>query len=132
MDRIVSVKRNFRGTPSSADGPVGVECFRPARSTLRRGDVVLFWKPHQPEALGVKRVIALEGDTVVRNVKRVGRQRENAGKESEKMGMVPPPVVVKVPKGHIWVEGDNWRKTLDSNDYGAVCLARISILRVRC
>jgi inner membrane protease subunit 2 len=25
---------------------------------------------------------------------------------------------VKVPYGHVWVEGDNWRESLDSNYYG--------------
>ena len=29
---------------------------------------------------------------------------------------------VRVPFGHVWVEGDNWRKTADSNMYGPVCL----------
>ena len=25
-----------------------------------------------------------------------------------------------VPKGHVWVEGDNWRKSRDSNFYGPI------------
>jgi hypothetical protein len=40
--------------------------------------------------------------------------------------MVVPPVVVKVPPGHIWVEGDNWRHTVDSNDYGTVRVACVA------
>lgn len=122
-DSIITVKRNLRGRPWSPDYAVSFEVTRPARSTLQRGDIVTFWQPHNPERIGVKRVIGLPGDTIVRNVKRVGRQTENEGRVSEKMGMIVPPLVVKVPRGHIWVEGDNWRNTVDSNDYGTVCLA---------
>ncbi|KAI0571082.1 hypothetical protein TUN199_10507 [Pyrenophora tritici-repentis] len=32
--------------------------------SIRRGDVVTFWKPHKPGEMGIKRVIAVEGDTV--------------------------------------------------------------------
>lgn len=122
-DQIITVKRNLRGQPRNRDYAVSFEVTRPARSTLQRGDIVTFWQPHNPERLGVKRVIGIPGDTIVRNVKRVGRQKENQGRVSEKMGMEVPPLVVKVPWGHIWVEGDNWRNTVDSNDYGTVCSA---------
>jgi inner membrane protease subunit 2 len=27
---------------------------------------------------------------------------------------------VKVPYGHVWLEGDNWRESLDSNYFGPV------------
>jgi inner membrane protease subunit 2 len=121
-DHIITIKRNLRGKPSNPEFQSSIEFLRPARSTIKRGDLVTFWKPHNPEILGVKRVIGLEGDTIIRNVKRVGKQSNEAGKESEKMGMAVPPPVVKVPPGHIWVEGDNWRHTVDSNDYGTVRL----------
>jgi inner membrane protease subunit 2 len=122
-DYIITLKRNTRGKPTNPDHEALIgEWTRPARSTLRRGDLVTFWKPHNPDMLGVKRVVGLEGDTIVRNVKRVGKQDKEGGRESEKMGMGVPPVVIKVPPGHVWVEGDNWRHTVDSNDYGAVGL----------
>jgi mitochondrial inner membrane protease subunit 2 len=90
------------------------------RSNLKRGDVVTMWKPHTPEEVSVKRVIGLPGDTIIRDVRRVGKQREQQGKYSKDMGMSVLPPVVKVPVGHIWVEGDNWRNTRDSNDFGPV------------
>ena len=31
---------------------------------VKRGDVVTFWKPHKPGEMGIKRVVAVEGDTV--------------------------------------------------------------------
>lgn len=129
-DQIITVKRNLRGKPWNPDYAISFEFCRPARATLRRGDIVTFWTPHKPEGLGVKRVIGIPGDTIVRNVKRVGRQKENEGRVSEKMGMEVPPLVVTVPRGHIWVEGDNWRNTVDSNDYGTVCLA-FTVVKVK-
>ena len=51
----------------------------------------------------IKRVIALEGDTV-QTLRWKNRY-------------------VKVPKGHCWVEGDNKKRSEDSNDFGPVPLA---------
>ncbi|KAE9963598.1 hypothetical protein BLS_009128 [Venturia inaequalis] len=125
-DQIITVKRNLRGQPRNRDYGVSFEVTRPARSTLQRGDIVTFWQPHNPEKLGVKRVIGVPGDTIVRNVKRVARQKENEGRVSGKMGMEVPPLVVKVPRGHIWIEGDNWRNTVDSNDYGTIPITLVT------
>ncbi|CAK9785623.1 putative peptidase [Cutaneotrichosporon oleaginosum] len=70
---------------------------------LKRGDIVTLWSPQQPEKLMVKRVIALEGDTVY--------------------PLPPaPPRPVQVPAGHCWVEGDSTFRTIDSNTYGPVPL----------
>ncbi|GME47892.1 putative mitochondrial inner membrane protease subunit 2 protein [Neofusicoccum parvum] len=66
---------------------------------LRRGDIVSFWAPHKPEQLSVKRVVALPGDVVITR------------------GRYPFKKLV-VPYSHVWVEGDNWRHTVDSNDFG--------------
>lgn len=91
---------------------------------LKRGDVVSIWKPHDPEGTSLKRVVALEGDVVVvrdRSLRRNGgghaRGRGVAREAEEEEEMV---TTVRVPFGHVWVEGDNWRKSLDSNDFGPV------------
>ncbi|CCU77667.1 mitochondrial inner membrane protease subunit 2 [Blumeria hordei DH14] len=70
---------------------------------LKRGMVVSIRNPYNPEVLQIKRVIAIEGDTVSTRS--------------------PCPVpTVQVPQNHVWVEGDNAdaSKTLDSNTYGAI------------
>eukprot|EP01128_Nolandella_sp_AFSM9_P002896 TRINITY_DN1331_c0_g1_i3.p1 TRINITY_DN1331_c0_g1~~TRINITY_DN1331_c0_g1_i3.p1 ORF type:complete len:303 (-),score=50.26 TRINITY_DN1331_c0_g1_i3:127-1035(-) len=64
-----------------------------------RGDVV---NAHSPTHAGrkiVKRVIGLEGDFVYNRISRE---------------------IVKVPPGHVWLEGDNERSSHDSNHYGPV------------
>ena len=91
--------------------------FAPAE--IRRGDVVHFMNPLRPEAFAVKRVIALEGDVVV---------LDKARRPSVREGPEPAAVrawdawggKVKVPEGHVWVEGDNLRESLDSNWYGPI------------
>jgi inner membrane protease subunit 2 len=59
--------------------------------------------PQHPEVLAIKRIIALEGDTVYTRAP------------------YPYPTAV-VPRNHVWVEGDNkdGHKTLDSNYYGPI------------
>ncbi|KHN97058.1 Peptidase S24/S26A/S26B/S26C [Metarhizium album ARSEF 1941] len=69
---------------------------------LERGMVVTLRSPYHPEVTAVKRVVALEGD-VVRTKK-------------------PYPIAtVRIPQGHVWVEGDGPPgSSLDSNTYGPV------------
>ncbi|CAO2653466.1 Nn.00g028770.m01.CDS01 [Neocucurbitaria sp. VM-36] len=99
---------------------------------VKRGDVVTFWKPHKPEEMGIKRVVAVEGDIVYPTR---GYALDPASREGRMQGM-PDGLPDKdddaiqqrdeqlgkvvVPYGHVWVEGDNWRKSFDSNDFGPI------------
>ena len=74
-----------------------------------------FWKPHDPESLSVKRVIGIPGDKVIRD-----RRRLQNDQNSKRLGLARVADEVTVPAGQIWVEGDNWRNSLDSNDFGTV------------
>lgn len=90
---------------------------------LRRGDIVEFYTPVDATKKSVKRIIALPGDTVVLDPRRRPTRRRDGGD-------VPGGVTegwdswvggrVEVPAGHLWVEGDNWRESRDSNWYGPV------------
>uniref|UniRef100_A0A8C0J2U7 Mitochondrial inner membrane protease subunit 2 n=1 Tax=Chelonoidis abingdonii TaxID=106734 RepID=A0A8C0J2U7_CHEAB len=60
------------------------------------------WSPKNPEQKIIKRVIALEGDII----KTIGYKNK----------------YVKVPHGHIWVEGDHHGHSFDSNAFGPVSL----------
>lgn len=99
---------------------------------VRRGDVVTFWKPHRPEEISIKRVVALPGDVVypkrgysldpevvrayrghnLDGLPEVDPDAAGAGLEELEIGKVT------VPYGHVWVEGDNWRNSFDSRDFG--------------
>ena len=96
-----------------------------ANRDLRRGDVAHFMSPNDPEKFAVKRVIGLPGDTVLLDPRRRPEVKEG-----------PEPLEAKawdswrgravVPPGHVWVEGDNWRKSSDSNWYGPVSMSLIT------
>jgi mitochondrial inner membrane protease subunit 2 len=86
------------------------------RSTLSRGDVVLFRKPFNPEGLTVKRVIGLPGDRIERDPRLVA----HGDKNGRRYGFAAVPAKLSVPAGHVFVEGDNWRNSLDSNDFGTI------------
>ncbi|XP_075785843.1 mitochondrial inner membrane protease subunit 2 isoform X1 [Pelodiscus sinensis] len=65
---------------------------------VQRGDIVSLVSPRNPEQKIIKRVIALEGDII----KTIGYKNK----------------YVRVPHGHIWVEGDHHGHSLDSNVFG--------------
>lgn len=90
--------------------------------------------PHKPEKLGIKRVVALEGDWVTLDYKRrPNDSREGptaAGQVWDAIGEQKDFGVGKrrwkVPLGHVWVEGDNAGMSKDSNTYGPVSFRKLS------
>lgn len=72
---------------------------------IERGHVVMIKSPIEPDVYLAKRVLALEGDIV--------QTRTKASS------------CVKIPKGYVWVEGDEGFRSRDSNTYGAVPTALI-------
>ena len=71
-----------------------------------RGDVVVLRSPHAPHEMLTKRIVGLPGDWV--------RWRRRAGGE-----------VIHVPRGQLWVEGDNEASSNDSNGFGCVAAALV-------
>lgn len=92
--------------PSPGSGWLGmdwvwVNCWRARRYNLSRGDLLVYTSPKDPHEYLIKRLIAAEGDTIT-----------TGDRHSQP--------VVRIPQGHVWVEGDNWDNSVDSNMYGAV------------
>ncbi|CAE7028302.1 Mitochondrial inner membrane protease subunit 2 [Pyrenophora teres f. teres] len=125
-----------RYIPRTREGGSGSGSEQGRAWGIQRGDVVTFWKPHRPGEMGIKRVVAVEGDTVyptrgyaVDAGAKVGRLSgmpdgfldEDVGsvvhgREEHGDGVAK----VVVPYGHVWLEGDNARSSLDSNFFGPV------------
>ncbi|RUS27302.1 hypothetical protein BC938DRAFT_483458 [Jimgerdemannia flammicorona] len=74
---------------------------------FHHGDVVTMWSPRNPDLIITKRIIALEGDTV-------------------KTLKPYPEKLVRIPKGHAWVEGDESFHSRDSNTFGAIPLGLVN------
>nr|XP_027086277.1 mitochondrial inner membrane protease subunit 1-like isoform X2 [Coffea arabica] len=64
---------------------------------MASGDVVLIRSPEEPRKVVIKRIVGVEGDAV-------GNEEATA----------------VVPKGHIWIEGDNKHNSRDSRQFGPV------------
>ncbi|KAJ2361861.1 hypothetical protein H4S02_011537 [Coemansia sp. RSA 2611] len=74
------------------------------RKRLRVGDLVAFTTPYDPGRRAVKRLLAEAGDTVCVDPKS------------------KHPSFVLVPKGHVWLQGDNFNNSTDSRVYGPIPL----------
>lgn len=68
---------------------------------LKVGDVVLLRSPQDPEKILIKRILGIQDDEI----------------------LTKPPYprpTAKIPKSHLWVEGDNTLHSIDSNTFGPV------------
>jgi inner membrane protease subunit 2 len=109
------------------------------RRAYARGDVVVLWAPDAPEQQIVKRLVALEGDTVLvppapqspaagsggassSSSSKGGGGGGGGGKGTTATSQkAAAPTTVVVPRGRCWVEGDNAAESLDSRSvYGPV------------
>jgi mitochondrial inner membrane protease subunit 1 len=77
---------------------------------LQRGELIILNSPLEPQRVICKRIIGLAGDTVC--VDPTGQ-------------LAPSTEHVLVPKGHIWVVGDNAAESRDSRWYGPVPIALV-------
>jgi mitochondrial inner membrane protease subunit 1 len=94
------------------DGEVAIESILAYRlsPSLARGDLVTLVSPLDPSRIICKRVLGLAGDVIC--VDPTGLR-------------VPSSEHVLVPKGHVWLVGDNAAVARDSRDYGPVSTALI-------
>ncbi|KAK4999742.1 hypothetical protein LTR66_001286 [Elasticomyces elasticus] len=84
-------------------------------NNIKRGDIVSYLSPHDVDKIVVKRVIGLDGDTVL-----LDQRRRSAMPPEKQRGWDSWGGKCVVPYGHLWVEGDHWRGSLDSNHYGPI------------
>ncbi|KDQ63826.1 hypothetical protein JAAARDRAFT_54014 [Jaapia argillacea MUCL 33604] len=79
-------------------------------NSLARGDLVTLVSPLDPQRLICKRLMGLPGDIIC--VDPTGQQ-------------APSSEHVVVPKGHVWIMGDNAAASRDSRMYGPVSMSLI-------
>ncbi|KAG2368234.1 signal peptidase I family protein [Suillus spraguei] len=94
-------------------GELVVESILPHRlfpNHLGRGELITLTSPLDPSRIICKRVIGLPGDVVC--VDPTGLKAHSTEH-------------VVVPKGHVWVVGDNAAWSRDSRDYGPVSMALV-------
>lgn len=101
--------------PTLADsGEIVVEdrlTYRLNPGSVARGDLITLRSPIDPSRIICKRVLGLPGDIIC-----VDPTGEKA----------PSTEHVVIPKGHIWISGDNAAFSRDSRDYGPVSMALYS------
>ncbi len=89
---------------------------------IRRGDVIVFKFPEEPETDYIKRVIGLPGDTleIRRGIVYINGDRleDPYVKEAYRLGDSYPPT--KIPDGKYWVMGDHRDRSSDSRVWGYV------------
>ncbi|CAN3373440.1 hypothetical protein DIURU_000369 [Diutina rugosa] len=96
------------GTSTTAEDVVLVTKFgAKTASNIHRGDVIMFRSPRDPEKILTKRVVAVAGDTVY---PKQPYPKQKAG----------------VPRNHVWVEGDNYFHSIDSNTFGPISLGLVT------
>lgn len=86
---------------------------------LKRGDLVTVVSPLDPGRVICKRLIGLPGDVIC--VDPTGQ-------------LAPSTEHVVIPRGHIWISGDNAAESRDSRQYGPVSMALVKgklVARVR-
>lgn len=120
----LSLPSLFADAPSQTSGPSMLPTFatsgeivieniisyRHFRSPLVRGDLVTAESPIMRGHIVCKRLIGLPGDVVC--VDPIGQH-------------APSMEHVVVPKGHVWLSGDNADESRDSRQYGPVPLALV-------
>ncbi|WVO17853.1 signal peptidase I [Cryptococcus depauperatus] len=106
-----------------------------------RGDVVVATSPMHPGQAVCKRVIGVEGDLIEIEPRRGGQRKwiDAVGNgymvdlPEDHLGLEGIDVAqrsgqgqwVKVPKGHVWLVGDNLSNSTDSRKYGPVPIAMV-------
>lgn len=107
---------NYLCSPTHAYGPsmlptlniagdvVLVEHVSPRIGKVGHGDLVLVKSPLNPNRNLTKRVVAMEGDTVT--------YFDPLNSEDSRIAVVP--------KGHVWIQGDNVYASRDSRHFGPV------------
>ena len=117
------------------------------RNGPKRGELVFATSPVDPAHTVCKRVIGVEGDLIEVEPRRGEARKWNSSKESREVGVDVQHADtliahrrgeghwIRIPKGSVWLAGDNMSNSTDSRTYGPVPLALVKgrvLARVSC
>ena len=85
-----------------------------------RGDIVVFTYPRDPSRTFIKRVVALEGETVELKDNQVYVNGQLVNEPYLKPGDYPAFEAETIPKENVFVLGDNRRESGDSREWGVL------------
>lgn len=91
--------------------------------TLKRGNLVSYISPLDPNVMICKRILGLPGDVILVDPTAGPATRPEGASANQDIGKH-----IVVPPGHIWVQGDNATASRDSRTYGPI---PISLVRGR-
>ena len=114
-----SMQPTFNARGKAHNDAVVLDCWSARSLAYQRGDVVVLSSPHEPKEMLTKRIVGMPGDWVR---PRAAAQAEASGDDASR-GMLGN--LVHVPRGQLWVEGDNEASSNDSNSFGCVAAALV-------
>ncbi|CAI5523171.1 unnamed protein product [Closterium sp. Naga37s-1] len=117
MDVTMCMGPSMLPTLNAAGDVVLLEHITPALHALKPGDVVVAKSPSNPRMMVCKRVVAMEGHEVHAMPPPTRGFMGGRGKHAETHTVVP--------RGHVWLQGDNLFNSTDSRHYGPVPLALV-------
>lgn len=111
------------------EGDSVLVCWLYARGKgVKAGDIITYESPIHRGSRGVKRVVAMEGDYVLRDTPG-GLNGDVEGwawdANEKEQGERRDEMMIKVPQGHCWIVGDNMSWSRDSRMFGPLPLALI-------
>lgn len=106
-----SMQPTFNSRGKEHNDVVVLDRWSARQLAYQRGDVVVLRSPSNPSELMTKRIVGLPGDWV----------RPRADATNGQSSSTP----VAVPRGHLWVEGDNEHASKDSNNFGPIAAALV-------
>lgn len=103
------------------------ERISPRFQRIIRGDIIIAKNPNNPMQNICKRVIGLPGDRIITksslhlNPFKSGDSNSTVDKtDDESTTNVFTSKAIVVPRGHVWIEGDNSENSSDSRFYGPI------------
>lgn len=121
--------------------------FTPRYRSVQRGDIIIAKSPTNPTTNICKRVVGVPGDKITlkprfnfnpfsNSKSSLDEQKDlfdlnrfESNQELSQKNFIKS--VIIVPRGHVWLEGDNFQNSSDSRTYGPVPLGLV-VSRVVC